>query len=57
MQWRPWEVYRCTVNEFEASYNGWFTANCAPAENADPITRGELDDLQALAARYEALDG
>lgn len=47
MGWRPWEVYRATVNEFVAAWDGYTKFHCAPVE--DEMTREELDDLIKFA--------
>lgn len=60
MGWRPWEVYKCTVAEFAAVYNGWLSAHCgAPSDGeSDIVLPDELAALQDfVAGKYGATDG
>lgn len=52
MGWRPHEVYRVTVDEFAACWDGWSAIHCAPVENDEPISRDEIDALLEIADRY-----
>lgn len=48
MGWRPAEVRAASLADFAAAQDGW-----ARAQGIDPgPTRQDLDDLEALMARY-----
>lgn len=45
MGWRPWEVRRCTLADFFASFNGWKIANGAADQPS--MSREEIMELRA----------